>query len=302
MNSAEPDSAAPQTVPVMPVSTRLPDNLARQTLLLVKEDPFFIAPQGEGKYMGRLSSWVRCTTCNLRCAWANPDGSVTLCDTAYSSHVPSYRRETAQMVFDRLTGTPPGHVVITGGEPARQPSLLQLIDPLEAAGKRVTVETNGTRFFDSAATLVSLSPKTRSSGSGLERLSDPAADGSDTDGFLSSPTLPGAERASRFSQQRDAHHQDRYRPEVLQRFLESYGPQRVQFKFVAHREEDLIEIMDDYVAPLRIPPETVYLMPQGTTHTQLQERAAWVIEKCVKHGFNYSDRLHIRIYGNRPGV
>jgi len=302
MNSANPVSKSPKADNTESMPIRLPDNLACQTLLLVTEDPFFMAPQGEGKYMGQLSSWVRCTTCNLRCAWANPDDTVTLCDTAYSSHVPSYRRETAQTVYDRLAAGPPAHVVITGGEPTRQPSLLQLIDPLEAAGKRVTVETNGTRFFDSAATLISLSPKTRSSGSGLERLSDPAADGSDTDGFLSSQILSGSERASRFAQQRDAHHQDRYRPEVLQQFLDSYGPQHVQFKFVAHREEDLIEIMDDYVTPLRIPPECVYLMPQGTTHAQLQERAAWVIEQCVTHGFNYSDRIHIRIYGNRPGV
>lgn len=281
---------------------RLPNDLAHQTLLLVEEDPFFIAPQGEGKYMGRLSAWVRCTTCNLRCAWTNPAGTVTLCDTAYSSHLPSYRRETAQTVYERLAAGQPQHVVITGGEPTRQPSLLRLIGPLEASGKRVTVETNGTLFFDSAATLISLSPKTRSSGSGLDRLGDPAYSGADTDGFLSSDTLSRADRASRFAQQRHAHDQDRLRPDVLAQFLDHYGPERVQFKFVAHREQDLAEIMDDYVTPLGVPPETVYLMPQGTTHTQLQERAAWVIEQCKQHGFNYSDRLHIRIYGNQPGT
>ncbi len=281
---------------------RLPDNLAHQTLLLVEEDPFFIAPQGEGKYMGRLSTWVRCTTCNLRCAWTNPDGSVTLCDTAYSSHLPSHRRETAQAVYDRLATGRPEHAVITGGEPTRQPSLLRLIDPLEAAGKRVTVETNGTRFFDSAATLISLSPKTRSSAGGLDRLGDPAYRGHDTDGVLSPETLGGTDRAAHFARQRQAHDQDRWRPDVLGQFLSHYGPERVQFKFVAHREQDLAEIVDDYVTPLGIPPATVYLMPQGTTHTQLQERAAWVIEQCKQHGFNYSDRLHIRIYGNQPGV
>ncbi|MFC1766173.1 7-carboxy-7-deazaguanine synthase QueE [Planctomycetota bacterium] len=280
----------------------LPGELVNETVLLVQEDPLFISPQGEGKYMGRLSAWVRCTTCNLRCAWANPDGSVTLCDTSYSSHLPSYERQAAQAVYDYLIDSNAPHVVVTGGEPTRQAALLRLIDFIEASGKRVTVETNGTHFFASNATLISLSPKLSSSGAGLKLLSNPNYCQNDTDGFLEHQNSTPALRAQLYAQYRDIHDQHRYVLKPLRATMDFYGPERYQFKFVAHSEDDLAEILEKYIAPLAIPPQTVYLMPQGITHEQLQERAAWVIEKCIKHGFHYSDRLHIRIYGNQTGV
>jgi organic radical activating enzyme len=65
---------------------QLPESLASEKILLCKEDAHFISPQGEGKYMGRLSAWMRVSSCNLKCAWLNADGSVTLCDTPYTSH------------------------------------------------------------------------------------------------------------------------------------------------------------------------------------------------------------------------
>lgn len=286
----------------MSTAKQLPDTLAQQTVMLVEEDPFFVAPQGEGRYMGRLSAWVRCTQCNLRCAWTNADGSVTLCDTAYSSHVPSIQQHTLQTVYDYLLSQTTTHVVITGGEPTRQSALLELIDFLEEAGRRVTVETNGTRFFTSRATLVSVSPKLRSSGTGLAQLTDPERVRDDSEGFLSRHQLDQEACLQRYAQAEEAHQSERYQRDVLERIVDYYGPDRYQFKFVAHCREDLTEILEFFVTPLKLPPETVYLMPQGTTHEQLQARAAWVIEQCKRYGFNYSDRLHIRIYGNQPGV
>src|SRR5690606_24288026 len=123
--------------------------LASKKIILVKEDPFFISPQGEGKYMGRLSAWMRTSTCNLRCAWDNGDGTVTLCDTAYSSHKPSRNVITVQQAYDYLVNNNCPHVVITGGEPTNQLTVQSLVDYLEDAGKRVTIETNGTNFFPS---------------------------------------------------------------------------------------------------------------------------------------------------------
>src|SRR5690606_10812636 len=133
----------------------LPENLATKKVILCKEDPFFISPQGEGKYMGRLSAWVRTSTCNLRCAWLNPNGEVTLCDTAYTSHKPERNFITAGQVYDYVMDNNSPHVVITGGEPSQQDTIVELIDWIEVSGKRVTIETNGTNFFESKATLIS---------------------------------------------------------------------------------------------------------------------------------------------------
>jgi len=47
---------------------------------------------------------------------------------------------------------------------------------------------------------------------------------------------------------------------------------------------------------------TVYLMPLGGTMDTLTYNAESVINLCIKKGFNYSDRLHIRIWNSKQGV
>lgn len=46
----------------------------------------------------------------------------------------------------------------------------------------------------------------------------------------------------------------------------------------------------------------VYLMPLGDVKSTLEDNAKFVIEKAMKCGFKYSDRLHIRIWNNEVGV
>ncbi|MBZ7994715.1 7-carboxy-7-deazaguanine synthase QueE [Campylobacter canadensis] len=71
------------------------------------------------------------------------------------------------------------------------------------------------------------------------------------------------------------------------------------FKFVINDEKDLdelYEIINDFKDT------SVYLMPMGSTNKELSLNAKKVFELCVKHSFNYSDRLHIRIYDDKEGV
>jgi len=126
------------------------------------------APQGEGKYVGVPSTFVRTFICNLRCTW---------CDTAYSinhkewqaSPASKDRPEPAAYLTPALAAdmicenNPTIHVVITGGEPTVHDALPELCYLLRKQGKFVTVETNGTYpealVNNPAVRLWSVSPK-----------------------------------------------------------------------------------------------------------------------------------------------
>ncbi|MEJ2006156.1 MAG: 7-carboxy-7-deazaguanine synthase QueE, partial [Cyclobacteriaceae bacterium] len=73
------------------------------------------------------------------------------------------------------------------------------------------------------------------------------------------------------------------------------------FKFVIGSPEDLDEVKA-LIYNHSIPPEKVILMPLGTTTEALDEREKWLAELCRDNGFGFSDRMHIRLFGNRRGV
>jgi len=87
--------------------------------------------QGEGPLSGTPAVFVRFAGCNLGCSW---------CDTDYTSNRRFYAR---QELIREVLKFPQSLVVLTGGEPFRQP-VTPLIRSLLACDKRVQVETNGT--------------------------------------------------------------------------------------------------------------------------------------------------------------
>jgi organic radical activating enzyme len=78
------------------------------------------------------------------------------------------------------------------------------------------------------------------------------------------------------------------------------GP-KATFKFVVADASDLDEIRE-LAKSFEIPPERIFLMPEGTSSDVLRERGAWLAELAQRHGFQFSDRLHIHLYGDRRGV
>ena len=46
----------------------------------------------------------------------------------------------------------------------------------------------------------------------------------------------------------------------------------------------------------------VYCMPCGADRRELESAAQFCVDFCLKNGYNYSDRLHIRIWGEKDGV
>jgi len=90
--------------------------------------------QGEGPFSGWPAVFVRFAGCNLQCP---------LCDTEYTQ---GRRTVSADVILDRVANLQTGGlVVITGGEPFRQPkAFARLCGMLVSTGYFVQVETNGT--------------------------------------------------------------------------------------------------------------------------------------------------------------
>jgi 7-carboxy-7-deazaguanine synthase len=242
--------------------------------LSLTNDFVFYTVQGEGRYVGTPSIFIRLSGCNLRCTWRNPDGSLTTCDTPYSSLTPEKRLATVDEVVDEVRQYPKGrHVVVTGGEPFLQENMPVLVESLTLLGKFVTIETNGTIYKQTSANFLSISPK------------------------LSSASFSNNERFLRQQQK------NRRNMEALIKHIESPH----QLKFVVNTVEDVEEVklyVKELESRLNRPYDqsNIYLMPQGVTEEQFDQRMSWIVEAVRQHGWNLSDRLHIRIWGNKRAI
>ena len=46
----------------------------------------------------------------------------------------------------------------------------------------------------------------------------------------------------------------------------------------------------------------VFCMPMGSNEKELKKNAKEVAKFCIENGYNYSDRVHIRLWGDKEGV
>lgn len=96
--------------------------------------------QAEGPYFGTPSIFVRLGGCNLAC---------NFCDTEFESFAPRYLYDIVERVDD-LSKNSRGDrsvflIVITGGEPLRQP-IKPMCEMLIDLGYKIQIETNGTLY------------------------------------------------------------------------------------------------------------------------------------------------------------
>lgn len=238
----------------------------------------FYSIQGEGFRSGVPSVFVRLSGCNLQCIWCDTDYTWNFTGTSYrhqNDQQPGYRKFVRSEVQLRLSledvqraigEFPCLNVIFTGGEPLLQSVALgKLMDSLKLANLdyQFDFETNGTRLPDTK--LESFEPRYNVSPK------------------LANSGLPPEQRLNL---------------EVLQWFA---ACPRATFKFVCQHEEDLAEVRE-LVARSGIQRERVFLMPEATSRELLAERREWLIGQCLAHGFCYSDRLHVAIWGARRGV
>lgn len=124
---------------------------------LAVNDVFFTI-QGEGPFSGYPAVFIRLAGCNLQCPG---------CDTEYTQRktrsVETLVTQARDLHRERQRKMPHPLVVITGGEPFRQP-IRRLAKALLDTGMTVQIETNGTLFralhFKNPRLHIVCSPKT----------------------------------------------------------------------------------------------------------------------------------------------
>lgn len=229
--------------------------------------------QGEGKLTGVPHILIRFTGCKLRCKW---------CDTPYSSWQPEKAKYTyddiRKVVLENKQIT---HTLITGGAPTLHPKQLKdTIEYLHSQNHYVTLETEGSEFVSSGADLLSLSPK-----------------------FKSSSPVPGEinlfTKKVITDQQYAQHETNRKNYFVMGNMIACHDDYQV--KPVVSTYED-IEELKELQKEVGVPNDMVWLMPEGTTSAKLKKKRQWIAEVCIKEGYNFTDRLHVLIYGNKRYV
>ena len=158
-------------------------------------------------------------------------------------------------------------IVITGGEPMlhhKEALFYEFVCELLAHGYEVHFETNGTIFVD------------------FEKF--PAYKSCV---FAISPKLSNSaeprERRLSFAALRS----------LKQNAKDSF------YKFVISPEFDAQPEIAEILAACG---GEVYCMPCGADRRELESAAQFCVDFCLKNGYNYSDRLHIRIWGEKDGV
>ncbi|QOP46443.1 7-carboxy-7-deazaguanine synthase QueE [Sulfurimonas paralvinellae] len=245
----------------------------------------FYSIQGEGKYVGTPSLFFRFGGCNMRCEGfgciekADDGVEVLGCDTVYAvnkehfSHtwIPITKPQELLSVLELYDLPCAVDIVLTGGEPliyANDEVFVTFLELLIARGHQVTFETNGSLNIDFEhypvykECVFALSVKLANSKEPLSK---------------------------------------RIRGDVIYNIASN--AKDAFFKFSIDR--DSIDLaLEDEIESIRIhsPKTKVYCMPVGGTKAEVEANTEPLIEFCKAKGYNFSDRLHIRIWDANKGV
>ena len=292
----------------------------KRTVKKLRHSEMFYSIQGEGRFVGTPSVFLRLYGCNFECPgfgqprgqliprdempWKNLDVSQYKsieelpvmkigCDSSASwakeyMHLSTF--EEADIIAEKLTNLCPDkkwfyeenyqdiHLVITGGEPMMwQKQLPDLLGHESLRHiKNITFETNSTFALTDKFHLWlhefslkdhhitwSCSPKLSISGElGFKAI----------------------------------------KPENWRQYKKVQNS-HLYLKFVVQDEQDIEEIKQiEYVYDRWEDYHDIYLMPCGGTAEMLENTKFNVAEMAMKHGFKYSPRLHVDLFGNKWGT
>ena len=281
----------------------------------IKIAELFYSVQGEGRFMGVPSVFLRTFGCNFRCAgFGMPRGELskeadevavmnamhpfkkyeelplvtTGCDS-YASWMPDFKdlspMLTSEAIADRIMEIIPHnewrdeHLVITGGEPLLgwQRAYPDLLDNPKMAGlKEITFETNGTQKL------------TTEFKNYLDHYIDETYGREVT--FSVSAKLPASGEKW----------EDAIKPEVVNEY-EEVGT--AYLKFVVATEQDIADA-ERAVEEFRTAgfKGHIYLMPVGGVESVYTLNAKNVALAAMKRGWRYSDRLQVPLFKNEWGT
>ena len=253
--------------------------------LFLSDDFVFYTLEGEGRYEGYPSVFMRLSMCNLSCIGFKSPDSPFGCDSYISwSKKNKMSFEEIALLFEKNgyhNALRNGALLkLTGGEPLiQQKNLLEfvkfinkrwgfycaenIITPELAAHPELHVdfETNGTIMPDpewqhsSFITTFTTSPKLSNNGDPVEK---------------------------------------RYKTDVLAYLVE----EDACFKFVANQESDLKEVFEKYInnPDIGLRSEQVWIMPMCGSRAELLMNGPKVADLCKKYGFKFSNRLHLQLW------
>lgn len=229
--------------------------------------------QGEGPSAGQPCSFIRLGLCNLDCDW---------CDTPFTwdwkgKNGVAYDRkaELSTMTIDDVVveveeaAGYPMLIVISGGEPlVQQAGLDALVEKLLDTGvaTRVEIETNGTR-----------QPS--------EMLQDLSYNGPVR--FNVSPKLSGSGVDPRTA--------------IVPEALDVFAQLQSSFKFVVSGPKEIAEVAAVHDM-LGVPGSDIWLMPEGTTLSDISARFGSVFDAAIQHGWSCSTRLHVLAHNDERGI
>ncbi len=238
----------------------------------------FYTLQGEGVSCGVPAVFIRASRCNLHCIWCDTDHTWNFEKTPWPHEkdaLPGYAKHQKSQVTFEITPTAAAQLIlayqcprtiITGGEPLlQQTEFLEMIHSLRAhqPEHQFEVETNGTQAPSPAFYQA-------------------------IDQFNVSPKLANAGMPKAL----------RLHSQALEIFAQS---PKSWFKFVVSSPADVDEIQA-LATSYSLPASRIILMPEGRTTQELDQSAAWLAEVCRDLRYRFSDRLHIRLWGDRRGV
>ena len=257
--------------------------------LFLSDDFVFYTLEGEGEYTGWPSVFMRMSMCNLTCIGFKSEDAPYGCDSyiSWSKKNKMNFEEIAQYFeqrgyHDRLRE---GAILkLTGGEPfIQQKNLLEFVKFIHARWgfsdydcnnyEDINITLNKPRLLIDFETNATLMPYPEWAESGKWKCT-----------FTTSPKL---------SNNGDPV-EKRYKPEVL-RYLVDHN---ACFKFVAKKESDLDEVFEKYInnPDINLQRDKIWVMPMCGSRKELMEVGPVVADICKKHGFKFSNRLHLQIW------
>lgn len=284
----------------------------------IRYSEYFYSIQGEGKWVGTPSIFLRTFGCNLECngfgqprdnhipAEEMPYMQIDIdnvksvddlpvvdigCDSSASwskryKHLSPFA-ETYDLAMELDGLLPSGvtfedhvHLVITGGEPLLgwQKAYVELLqNPLLDNLSHLTFETNGSKMVQPV--LIDY----------FNNINDMETEVT----WMVSPklSLTGEDQSVTIN------------PDCLLSMNEIYNS-NINLKFVIRDEVDLDEVRSAVNAyeEAGVEIEDVFLMPEGATLEGQELTEKGVADICMQHGYKFSPRLHINLFGNSWGT